>query len=272
MDRPALWLDLTTVSSSGKTSPMVGIRCGETELMEGMKPGERPRRFSDSQLLVWFPLMLLVLTSVSCRLCDLDLRVSGTFWSATTQSWPGKSLNVCLMLHRYGGVPGVGLIVAAFGVALFSKQRFAESLFRRGAVCVILCAAIGQWAVVNEGFKNHWGRPRPIQTTNFGGALPFAPLGVPGNGPRNSSFPSGHAAIAFFTMTPGVLLWQRSRQAALLILAGGAVYGFVVGASRILMGAHYISDVIWSAGLTHFIAVLMGWRMGFLVFTESLSG
>ena len=45
----------------------------------------------------------------------------------------------------------------------------------RAVIFLAATMAIGPGLIVNLGFKDHWGRPRPYQTENFNGADPFKP-------------------------------------------------------------------------------------------------
>ncbi|MEI9804295.1 MAG: hypothetical protein WDN48_07260 [Pseudolabrys sp.] len=65
--------------------------------------------------------------------------------------------------------------------------------------------ALGPGLAVNVLLKDHWGRPRPIDVTQFGGMDKFVPWWDPrGACPNNCSFVSGDVAGAFWTIAPGV--------------------------------------------------------------------
>ncbi len=72
---------------------------------------------------------------------------------------------------------------------------------------------IGPVLLVNVILKEHWGRPRPVQTDIFGGALHFVEAGsLAGKCVSNCSFVSGEAASAGLAVLPAAL---RSEIAAL---------------------------------------------------------
>ena len=86
--------------------------------------------------------------------------------------------------------------------------------------------------IVVDGIKLVVARPRPAGAEMI-----------------TSSFPSGHAALAF--MVFAVLGYQyRELRAWLLVLAG------VVAASRVVTGVHYVSDVMAGAIIGYLIGAL----------------
>ena len=58
--------------------------------------------------------------------------------------------------------------------------------------------------------------------------------------PDYASMPSGHATTAFAAMVAVALLWPRLRIPVL-------VYALLIAASRVMLDAHYLSDVLAGA-------------------------
>jgi lipid A 4'-phosphatase len=87
----------------------------------------------------------------------------------------------------------------------------------------------------------------------FAGTMSFVPWWQPGGDcPHNSSFVSGEASQAFWTVAPAVLAPPQLRTFA---LAGAAVFGASVSALRVAFGRHFVSDVIFSGIST--VAIIM---------------
>lgn len=113
------------------------------------------------------------------------------------------------------------------------------SLFaRRPWLAVRVVAASGGGGLVSRGLKEVFARERP------GADLVEA---------AGWSFPSGHAlgAMVFYGFLAS-LVWRASERAgvrAAALIAGAVVVG-AVGASRVVLGVHYPSDVVagWAAG------------------------
>jgi len=106
------------------------------------------------------------------------------------------------------------------------------------------------WPLV---FKDHWDRPRPRDVVEFGGTLHYTP--APWRGEGGSSFPCGHCSVGFLYAS-GWWVWKSRRPRwARASLALGLALGAALGLGRMAAGAHFLSDVIWSAllalGLAH---------------------
>lgn len=121
----------------------------------------------------------------------------------------------------------------------------------------MLVATLGPGLVVNVVFKDHYGRPRPREVQELGGQERFLPVWVKGADPQAKSFPCGHCSMGFYLATPYLVLRRRRRRLALAFLAAGIVQGGLVGAARMMAGGHFLSDVIWAAGMTWLVALAL---------------
>lgn len=155
-------------------------------------------------------------------LVELDLRVEA--WVAGNM--PGGPEWVARVFSWIGGVIGITIIVVGCLVALVRGRSRMDALF-----ILVLIASV-QIAVYV--LKGAFDRPRPD-------------AGSPIMVPHSASFPSGHAAtgIAVFGAL-GIIAARRqltrARAAIALVLGFGA--GVAIGASRIVLNVHYVSDVL----------------------------
>jgi membrane-associated PAP2 superfamily phosphatase len=120
----------------------------------------------------------------------------------------------------------------------------------------VLVIAIGPGLVVNLIFKDHWGRPRPMHITQFGGEYQYIPPLQIGDTP-DKSFVCGHCSVgyAFFAL---YFLAQNYRVAYFLLTLGLA---WTMGFTRMTSGGHFVSDILWSGYLVFLVAFALyyGW-------------
>jgi membrane-associated phospholipid phosphatase len=118
--------------------------------------------------------------------------------------------------------------------------------------------AVGPGLLVNVLLKDHWGRPRPIDVTQFGGNEHFVPWWDPrGDCDKNCAFVSGDVSGAFWTVAPAALAppqWRALAYGAALAL------GLGMAAVRVMAGGHFASDVIF-AGVFTFLIVWLAYAM-----------
>jgi membrane-associated phospholipid phosphatase len=157
-------------------------------------------------------------------------------------------------LHRYGiAHPGWvtlwDVICTVFGPSAFRLLTvvvIAIALAQRNLrVALFLLATVELGGLVTEVAKAAADRPRPAS------ALVYAP---------STSFPSGHAigvmtgVLALLT----VVLPIVRRPLRGWLIAFGAIVVAAVGAGRVVLAVHYVSDV------------LAGWALGYLYFAVCL--
>jgi membrane-associated PAP2 superfamily phosphatase len=213
-------------------------------------PGELRR--AESHPPFWGPLLGLLAGTLAIRWAGVDLELAGLLhalgrFSEIREGFLG-------WVYRYAPWPSLALSIGALLVLLAAPWNGTARRHWRGAAFLVALMALGPGVLVNGILKDYTGRPRPYQLEAFGGKLPFREaleLGPPGEG---YSFPSGHAATAFYLMAPYFLWWRRRRRLASLALGVGLAWGGCVGFVRMLQGGHFLSDVLWAAGVVYFFA------------------
>jgi len=109
---------------------------------------------------------------------------------------------------------------------------------------LLITISIGPGLIVNYILKDHFGRARPAQITYFHGNKEFTPAFVISNQCiNNCSFSSGHAAISYYLTSVAYLC---SSVYFTRIYFSAIFFGTMVGFIRILVGGHFLSDVIAS--------------------------
>jgi lipid A 4'-phosphatase len=178
----------------------------------------------------------------------IDLWVSGLFYSPQHGFVLGGWQPIAEFEGSVRWITWAILAVILVGTLWLRLARRPLWRLDRNALIFLLTAlAIGPGIAVNTVLKDHWGRARPYQVSEFGGDKVFtaAPL-IADQCTRNCSFVSGHAALGFSLVSFTFLLSAgRTRRTAF-----GAAMGFgaLVGLGRIAVGHHFLSDII-DAGL-----------------------
>jgi membrane-associated PAP2 superfamily phosphatase len=198
----------------------------------------------------------LIILSLLIFMSDADLRVARLVVEPSNQ-WPGLSRAPWTFLYSMAPVPGLLLAGGAGVVLLAGFFCFSLRKFRRQSLFIVLLLALGPGLVVNVILKDHFGRPRPSDLIEFGGTQHFVQFWQFGSGGKNSSFPSGHASIAFFLMALWFIYRWKNRPKALFFLLTGLLFGLLVGIARIMQGAHFLSDVLWAGGLVYITGELL---------------
>ncbi len=141
------------------------------------------------------------------------------------------------------------------------KYRSYKKILRSGVFFLVIAAAISPGLMVNEVFKENFGRARPRHIQEFKGEKEFTgAFKMSDQCERNCSFSSGHAAMGYFltaiAYTTNLLYFNR-------IYLTGIVFGSLVGLSRIVMGGHFLSDVLASAFVVLFLdhVIFILWQM-----------
>ena len=203
-----------------------------------------PARLEASAWLPWMVFVLAIFPFVVQP--RLDIEFVGSFYTAGRWTWRGHPL--LEFFYRCG--PGPGLLVAVPSLLIWIGSYAVPRLRRLRVEAGFLAAsaALGPWILTNLLFKEFWGRPRPLELDVFGGTQTFVPFGVPGLEFSGHSFPSGHAAMAFFPLALAFVAWSRGRRRwANVALLVGFTCGTLVGVTRVMAGAHFLSDIVGSA-------------------------
>jgi lipid A 4'-phosphatase len=193
---------------------------------------------------------------------QLDLRISRHFYEfalgTNTFAW---RMSPPVIFARNIGLWLGTLLVAPFVAALSVKlilPRRRLLLSGRAIVFLVATLALGPGLLVNVALKDHWGRPRPIDVTQFGGNEHFVPWWDPrGDCPSNCAFVSGDVSGAFWTIAPAALAprqWRALAYAAALALGSG------MGLLRVMAGAHFFTDAVF-AGVFTFLIIWVAYAL-----------
>jgi lipid A 4'-phosphatase len=198
----------------------------------------------------WRCSLLLALVMVFLIFPQVDLGVSALFYDPASGRFvsEGPILN---LIRK--GVPPILYGTLVFVTLLWLGDRFVPGprmnrpSFRQ-VVFLFASLALGPGLLVNGVFKEWWGRARPSDIEEFGREALFTPAWmITDYCETNCSFVSGHASMAFWTVALALLLPRPWRRPA---FAGALVFGAVVGGARIVVGGHFLSDVVFAGIMT----------------------
>ena len=202
----------------------------------------------------------------------LDLAVANLFYEGRN-TFVGQTPLGEAARHLAYWVPAAVFMacLASYAARRFGRWRlWAPS--GRGMIVLALSFAIGPGLLANTLLEDHWHRPRPYQTVEFGGEDAFRPFYTfDGACARNCSFVSGEGAAGSWTVAPALLVPPPLGPVA---VAASLVFGVLVGTLRMAFGGHYLSDTIFAALFTWTVTWIIwaivlgrgrGWQTGALV-------
>lgn len=218
------------------------------------KPSHTPGKPAGWKVLIAQFAALLLVTVVFTTF-DWDRKIAALF-HREGQGWYLAKQPLWVWLHAYGTIPGIAMTVAA--LVTWMAGLYAKRLkpWRRPCLVVVLTTILAAGLLVNAVLKQYWGRPRPDQTVEFGGKWEYRPIYPPGTPGKGASFPCGHCTMGFVFLAMAVF---RRRSAVLAYggVAAGIVLGALLSAARVVQGAHFVSDTIWSLGIVGMVATAL---------------
>jgi len=195
----------------------------------------------------FLPLLFLVVLGFLAFVIwpEMDLALSRLF----TQEGQGFVLRDNLFLNglektAFYGARELALLLLVGVFYLFVRKRLAAS---KRWFFLLLCLLIGPGLFANLVFKNHWGRARPREIVAFGGEKEFTPAFFMSNScDQNCSFVSGDSTFGFFLTSFAYVVTPRRRK---FFFWSGFGAGCLFGGARLLLGAHFVSDILGGAVL-----------------------
>lgn len=194
---------------------------------------------------------------------SLDLDIAGRFADPPgKERWGLRHEIPWTWLEDY-----IPLFSTLFGMGAFGAVLLAAwgKRFRRlglYGMLTLATIAVGPGLTVNLLLKPFWGRERPRNVEAFAGRSPYRHALQPGQPGTGHSFPCGHSSIGF-ALGVFYFIFRRGRRG----LRYGALYaavgfGLLIGVARVVAGAHFPSDVLWSGLIVFFLA----WFLYYFVF------
>jgi len=214
----------------------------------------------------WMLATSLLLAAGFVAFPEIDLAASALFYRdgawflVAESSWVDVSYRSLPIASRL-------IIAILIGLWLLSLIRRLPRLHARRATFGFLLAAVllGPGLLVDNVLKDNFGRARPGKVQEFGGKSRFTSAFIPTDQCRkNCSFVSGHVAGTAFLMAFGWLAAPAVRRRWLLASIAASIW---MGYVRVVMGGHFLSDVIFAWFAVYFSLWATEWafrRLGWL--------
>jgi membrane-associated phospholipid phosphatase len=164
-----------------------------------------------------------------------------------------------LVFVIYKGITGSNSFLQEYKIALIlillilnfllhnkiKKLKIPDSLEQFSKISVLL--GVYGYLFLIQPLKIFWGRVRfrDLDTLYSNFTPWFLPIGINGN----QSFPSGHAAMAWIILPLLILVVNKSKSMKVCLHTIIIFWGLAVSLSRVVMGAHYASDVLFGSSI-----------------------
>lgn len=147
-------------------------------------------------------------------------------------------------IQKYKIIIILFLLACNFLLRVYLKKFSFSQKTKLFAKSSILLGLYGYLFIV-QPLKHLWGRVRfrDLDTLYSNFTPWFLPNGINGN----QSFPSGHAAMAWMILPILLLVDNKSNRIKVFLLIVIISWGLAVSLSRVVIGAHYASDVLWGS-------------------------
>lgn len=192
--------------------------------------------------------------ALSRQTAVLTLLIAAVFWGIAFLLWRQAVLDKWLLISQEGLrasqlavalaqlASGYGMSVIVLVYLLYWLFAFKyEELRSAYPVYLLLLLLFGIAAIGGDVLKEMLNRPRPF--------VEYAGQFHAFSDAATAALPSGHAtksmalALPFLLSIPGKDQWHKATKLLLVIIVLGVCY------SRVLLGAHYVSDVLAGVGM-----------------------
>jgi len=201
-------------------------------------------------------LLGLLLLSVPFWIWPIDLALQSAVFDPERGGWFVGNREPWQFIYKAGTLPALIFVLVTIGIFVLSFRLREVLPARKLALYFVLCMLIGPGLFINAVFKEHWGRPRPRDVEPFGGQFAHERVWQYDASSPGKSFPCGHCSMGFYFFSLGIVCFAAGRRRAGWSVMGGAVVlGAFLGAARVFQGGHFLSDVLWSAGMCLLVSI-----------------
>lgn len=201
-----------------------------------------------------FSLVLLGLTLLIIFF-DLDREVADLFYTAS-RGWFLGDKQPWHFLYHWGTIPGLLLSLVSLAAWIYCAWQGRGLRWERYWLLMLLTSLLGAGLMVNALLKPYWGRPRPKQVVEYGGRFEYRHVTSPAIPGQGKSFACGHSTMGFL-FCAFIFFKRRNRPLAVYGTLFGLGLGLGLSLARIVQGAHFVSDTLWSFGTMMLISGIL---------------
>lgn len=164
------------------------------------------------------------------------------------------------LIRYFGEQPGIALLVFAALAALHARQQGSRWAAHRALLAAILIQGFVLPFSLVQLLKTFWGRVRFVHLAS---ADLYTPFYLPAGMGAGRSFPSGHAAMGAMGAPLAFYLHGRvARRWQAIVWIAVVAWSIAVAAGRMVAGAHYLTDTLFSVGASYLLApYLLRWML-----------
>ena len=137
---------------------------------------------------------------------------------------------------------GIALVIGIIITTVTPKYEKTLKKYRQHAIFLIL--VILTEILFVSIMKYIWGRPRMRSISGFDEFRYWYEISGPALGQEFKSFPSGHTANAFTILSYNVFVPSQKKYKGRVFFFLAVIWGSLVAVSRVVLGAHFTSDVV----------------------------
>lgn len=210
--------------------------------------------FRQVQILIIAALVLLTIF----ELTSIDFWLNNFFYNPDLKEFGLRNHPFMTQVMHHGMKTamyalGVASIIFAIWTLKVGKTLLTARHVWVGSLGVILIPALV--ALLKHLTNKHC----PWSLDVYGGSVPYAGLFEThlsqfGTG---QCFPAGHAAGGFMWFAWAMALWFIYPKLAKIIFSLAILLGLILGVSRMMQGAHFISHVLWTAWFSWAISLVL---------------
>ncbi len=194
------------------------------------------------------------------HLYPLDM-IAADYMHSPEEGWNRDPLGVWKFFYDYGVAPALILAISSFSLLMLGIKHPLRK-FRKLALYILSCLALGPGLITNGLLKAYWGRPRPKQIEDFGGQYVYEPLLTIDLSSTGKSFPCGHATMGFFFFSLALALRHSHKSLSNVLVGLSLAFGLLIGYARLVQGGHFPSDTLWAAGVCWWVSVGLYYAFG----------